>query len=367
MEIKIDRKELLSALTVGGSLAGRNKVLPILDNIKLRVKGNNLQVVSMDDQSAIQKRVSVYSCDVDGEFAVNARNLLKAVKALKDLMVSLVYSEEKKTLVIEHLRGNISLSATSTKDFPILKTSGENAVTFDVASELLFNWLNTSKAFVAFDGVRPVMDGMYMDIKDERLSVCASDGMKLFTDSIESNCAENVSVVIPSKVFRAIQSVINGTSECTIKVDTTHTTIAVEDAKICVRNVDGRYPNFRAVIPSSHSIEVEVNTRDLVDSISRTSICSGAATIVRMVVLGNTMELNAEDMDFGKSAKETLTCNLNGEGITIGFKHDAILASLSSVGSENVLLQMTDNTRAIILKDIDAPNKIMLTLPCLLN
>jgi DNA polymerase-3 subunit beta len=86
-----------------------------------------------------------------------------------------------------------------------------------------------------------------------------------------------------------------------------------------------------------------------------------------MVVLGGTMELNAEDMDFGKSAKETLTCNLNGEGITIGFKHDAILASLSSVESENVLLQMTDNTRAIVLKDTDVPNKIMLTMPCMLN
>lgn len=367
MELKIDRKEMLSALTVGGSLAGRNKVIPILDNVKLRVKGNNLQVVSIDDQSAIQKRVALLSCDVDGEFAVCASDLLKAVKALKDPIISLVYFEEKKTLVIEHLRGNISLSATSTEDFPTLKTSGENAVTFVVASETLFNWLNTSKSFVASDGVRPVMDGMYMDVKDGRLSVCASDGTKLFTDSVESYCAENVSVVIPSNVFSAIQSVINGTSECAIKVDTTHTTVAVEDAKICVRNIDGRYPNFRAVIPASHCIEVEVNKNDLVDSISRTAICNGAAKIVRMVVLGGTMELNAEDMDFGKSAKETLTCNLNGEGITIGFKHDAILASLSSVGGENVMLQMTDNTRAIILKDTEAPNKIMLTMPCLLN
>ena len=367
MEIKIDRKELLSALTVGGSLAGRNKVLPILDNVKLRVRGNNLQVVSMDDQSAIQKRVTLLSCDVDGEFAVNATDLLKAIKALKDPMVSLVYSEEKKTLVIEHLKGNISLSATSTEDFPTIKTSGENAVTFDVASELLFNWLNTSKSFVASDGIRPVMDGMYVDIKDGRLSVCASDGTKLFTDSVVSDCVESVSFIVPSNVFSAIQSVINGTSECTIKVDTTHTNVAVADAKICVRNIEGRYPNFRAVIPASHSIEVEVNTNDLVDSISRTSICNGAAKIVRMVVLGNTLELNAEDMDFGKSAKETLTCNLNGEGITIGFRHDAILASLSSVGSENVLLQMTDNTKAIILKDTEVPNKICLTMPCMLS
>lgn len=367
MELKIDRKELLSALTVGGSLAGRNKVLPILDNVKLRVKGNNLQVVSMDDQSAIQKRVALLSCDVDGEVAVNASDLLKAVKALKDPVVSLVYSEGKKTLVIEHLKGNISLSATSTEDFPTIKTSGENAVTFDMASETLFNWLNTSKSFVASDGIRPVMDGMYMDVKDGRLSVCASDGTKLFTDSIESDSVEGVLFIVPSNVFSAIQSVINGTSVCAIKVDTTHTVISVEDAKICVRNIDGRYPNFRAVIPASHSIEVEVNKNDLVDSISRTAICNGTSKVVRMVVLGGTMELNAEDMDFGKSAKETLPCNLNGEGITIGFKHDAILASLSSVESENVLLQMTDNTRAIILKDADAPNKIMLTMPCLLN
>ena len=367
MEIKIDRKELLSALTVGGSLAGRNKVLPILDSVKLRVKGNSLQVVSMDDQSAIQKRVALLSCDVDGEFAVNASDLLKAVKALKDPVVSIVYSEEKKTLVIEHLKGNISLSATSTEDFPTLKVSSENTTAFAVNSETLFDWLNTSKSFVATDNIRPAMCGMYIDVKDNVLSVCASDGTKLFTDSIECPCDGCTSSIIPSNVFGAIQSVINGTSVCTIKVDEIHTTFSVDDAKICVRNIDGRYPNFRSVIPASHSIEVEVNKNDLVDSISRTAICNGASKIVRMVILGGTMELNAEDMDFGKSAKETLTCNLNGEGITIGFKHDAILASLSSVESENVLLQMTDNTRAIILKDTDAPNKIMLTMPCMLN
>ena len=82
MELKIDRKELLSALTVGGSLAGRNKVLPILDNVKMRVKSNNLQVVSMDDQSAIQKRVVLLSCDVDGEFTVKKLQLRPTVQLI---------------------------------------------------------------------------------------------------------------------------------------------------------------------------------------------------------------------------------------------------------------------------------------------
>lgn len=366
MEIRIDKKNLLNALSVGGSLAGRNKVLPILDNVKVRVKGNALQVVSMDSQSAIQKKVELLSCDTDGEFAVNASDLLKAVKTLKETEVVLVYSSEENNLVIKHSKGNITLTATTTETFPSIQTIKDGAA-FSLHCETLFAWLNIAKTFVANDNVRPVMDGLFLEAKDENVTVCASDGMKLFTDSTTSINCDTVSTIIPSNVFGAIQSVINGVDACTVKIDTTHTLISVGDASICVRNIEGRYPNFRAVIPASHNIEVEVNTNDLVDSLSRTSICNGAAKIVRMVVLGNTMELNAEDMDFGKSAKETLTCNLNGEGITIGFKSDAILVSLSSVSSENVLLQMTDNTHAIILKDTEAPNKICLTMPCMLN
>lgn len=366
MEIRIDKKELLNALGVGGSLAGRNKVLPILDNVKVRAKGNALQVVSMDSQSAIQKKVELLSCDTDGEFAVNASDLLKAVKTLKETEVVLVYSNEENNLVIKHSKGNITLTATTTETFPSIQTI-KDGVAFSLPCETLFAWLNIAKAFVANDNVRPVMDGLFLEAKDESVTVCASDGMKLFTDSTASINCDTVSTIIPSNVFGAIQSVINGADACTVKIDTTHTLISVGDASICVRNIEGRYPKFRAVIPTSHLIEVEVNKDDFMDSLSRAAICNGINKIVRMVILGGNLELCSEDIDFGKSAKEVMQCSLNGDGITIGFKHDAILSALTNIESDNVVMRMTDNTKAIVLLDTDNTNRIMLTMPCLLS
>lgn len=366
MELKIERKELLSALTVGGSLAGRSKVLPILDNVKLRVKGNNLQVVSMDGQSAIQKRVALLNCDVDGEFAVCASDLLKAVKALKDPIVSLVYSKEKKTLVIEHLKGNISLSAITTEDFPVV-VHGENGESVTLGSETFFAWLNAAKSFVATDGVRPVMSGMYIEINDNSVTVCASDGMKLFTDSIEINSIANVNAIIPSGVLNAMQSVINGTSACQVTIDTTHTTVSVADAKIITRNIDGRYPNFRMVIPADQKIMVGLNKQEFSDALSRVSICSDSASLIKMNIIGENAIIEANNADFGKSASEELRCFHEDVDIAIGFKCDSMMGLIGNIAAEDVLITMSAPNKAIVLKDNENPNKTLLVMPCVID
>ena len=365
MVIKVERKDFLNALSVGATLAGRCKTLPVLDNVKIKVKDAFLQIVSMDSESAIQKRTSFIECDEQGEFAVNASDLLKAVKAVKDDTVILSYSKEQNALVVKHKKGNISLSAITTEDFPVV-VHGENGETITLGSATLFTWLNAAKAFVATDGVRPTMVGMYIEVKDNAVTVCASDGTKLFTDSVENGSMANVNAIIPSGVLNAIQNVINGTSDCQVTIDTTHTTVSVDDAKIITRNIDGRYPNFKAVIPVNQTISVGLNKREFSDALSRVSICSNATSLIRMNVEGMNVTIDADNADFGKSAKEDMMCEHTGGDIIIGFKHDSMVGLIGSIVSENITIQMSTPDRAMIVKDAEMPNKVLLTMPCLL-
>lgn len=365
MVIKVERKEFLNALLVGATLAGRCKTLPVLDNVKIKVKDAFLQIVSMDSDSAIQKRTSFIECDEQGEFAVNASDLLKVVKAVKDDTVILSYSKEQNTLVVKHKKGNISLSAITTEDFPVV-VHGENGETVTLGSETLFAWLNTAKSFVATDGVRPTMAGMYIEVKDNAVTVCASDGTKLFTDSVNNDSMANVSAIIPSGVLNAMQNVINGTSECQVTIDTTHTTVSVDDAKIITRNIDGRYPNFKAVIPVNQTISIGLNKQEFSDALSRVSICSNATSLIRMNVEGMNVTIDADNADFGKSAKEDMMCEHTGADIIIGFKHDSMVGLVGNIVSENITIQMSTPDRAMIVKDNEMPNKVLLTMPCLL-
>lgn len=366
MNFTIARKEFLSALNIGASLAGKSKAIPVLDNVKIKVKNGALTVVSMDGQSAISKKVDTPAVGDDGDFAVNASDLLKAIKALRDDLVAFDYTSENNTLTITHEKGKLTLSATGVEEFPSIN-KGENSVSFEMSCEPLFDWLNTAKSFVSNDNIRPVMCGMYIEVKDNAIAVCASDGHKLFTDSIVTNDDVATNTIIPSSVFSAIQSVINGFENCTVTIDDTHTTITVDGARICVRKFDGRYPNFRTVIPQKNPLNVEVNKADFNDSINRASICANSASVIRMSINGGNMSLEADNVDFGKSAKEDLLCVTNNANIVIGFNCDSMLASLSNITSENVTLLLESEYRAMLIKDNDAPNKIFLCMPCLLN
>ena len=367
MNIKIERKELLNALMVGASLAGRSKVLPILDSIKFRIKENYAQIISMDEQSAIQKRLAFIECDEQGEFAVNASDFIKAIKALKKQDVILSYNASDNTLVIKHDNGVINLSATTTEEFPVMQKR-ESGVTFKANSETLFKWLNACKSFVSTESVRPVMCGMYLEVKDGIITTCASDGTKMFVDTMECDDAiVEISAIVPSNVFSAVQSVINGSEYCIIEMDATHTTISTDDAKVSVRNIEGRFPNFRAVIPSNQTITVGLNKQEFSDALSRVSICSNATSLIRMNVDGMNVTIDADDADFGKSAKEDMMCEHTGDNITMGFKHDSMVGLINNISSSNVIIEMSTPSRAMIVKDNEYPNKVLLLMPCMLN
>lgn len=369
MEFKVDRKDFLSALSIGAALAGRSKVLPVLDNVKIRVKGAYLSLISMDGDSAIQKKTTHKGSDEDGEFAVNASDIIKAFKALKDDVVTLTYSSEKNALDIKHGKGKIILSAITTEDFPVI-SKGENQLSFKISSEIFYSWLNSARSFVASDNVRPIMCGMYLDVRSNVATVCASDGSKMFTDSTDLivSCPDT-ETVIPSAVLGVIQGVINGTDGCVITIDSVNTTFSVDDAKMSVRNISGRYPNFRGVIPTHdfQNIEIDVEKDDFVGSVSRVSICSNSTSLVKMCVSGSDIFMEADNTEFGKSAKEDICCAHNGDDITIGFKHDAMISLLSNVASDNVLITMSTPERAIVVRDYEFPNKVLLIMPCLLS
>lgn len=367
MEIRVERKDFLASLIIGASLAGRSKVLPVLDNVKIRVKDNNLMFISMDGDSAIQKRTGLISGSEDGEFAVNATDLIRAFKALKDDEVTLVYTKDENTLEIKHNKGKLSLSAITTEDFPTIG-KGENGTTFSMNSELFFSWLSSAKSFVATDNVRPIMCGMYIDVRNGIASCCASDGMKMFTDSAAvDGTATDTQTVIPSTILGVMQSVVNGTLTCSITIDSLHTTISVDGAKLSTRNLDGRYPNFRGVIPTKQDIEVVVDKNEFVGGVSRVSICSSSTSLVKLEVSGSNVSMEANNMEFGKSAKEDIFCNHNGNDITIGFKHDSMLNLLANIDSDKATLLMSTPERAIVIKDDAFPNKVLLVMPCLLS
>ena len=185
MEIRLNKKDFVKSLQIGGSFAGKSKVLPILECVKLKRKGNTGFIISTDNENAISKMFSFESDGMDFSFCVNYKDLLSYVKLIKDETFTIEYRPSESTqIVISHTKGSTELPVQDATVFPQLKKGGEEKE-FTVDAALLNNWIVDGSKFVANDELRPVMNGIFFYFEKGKFGFCASDGTVLCTDSID--------------------------------------------------------------------------------------------------------------------------------------------------------------------------------------
>lgn len=367
-KITVVRKNALDALTIGGSFAGKNKVIPITECVKVKFSPNGAMVVSSHDGSnAIVKRVEGVQCDAESVFCINYADFLKALKTLSNDAFTIEVDD--KTFTIVHKKGRIELPIQGVEDFPNVEL-GEVVYEMDMESAKLKEWVSTARNFVATDELRPAMSGMYLYVKNEEIGVCATNGHKLYADNFacEGLNGAEISAIIPVACLAPILNVIGDSESVKVMFYGRNASFISRDTKVTCLLQDGRYPNFKAVIPASHQIEVECDVAELHDSVSRVcTLAGGVKGIVKFDVRDMVMGIESEDIDFAKKANEECMCSHSGADITFGANGETLCACLNAVSNDKVTMHLIDNSKAIVLRDNDNPNKILLFMPLLLS
>lgn len=366
--VTIKRKIALETLCIGGSFAGKNKVIPILDCVKCKFTPNGAFVVSSHDgQNAIVKRADCANCNDDSAFCVNYSDFSKALKSLSSDDVTLEIGD--KLLTIVHRKGRIEMPISSIEEFPNVDLGGV-IYEYEMPSLKLKEWVTIAKNFVSTDNIRPTMCGMYLYIKEEEVGVCATNGHKLYTDSFiqEGTNGCDISAIIPSSCLSPIISVIGGSDNVKTLFYERNVAFVGRDTKIICLLQEGRYPRFKSVIPQSHTINVECEVEELYDGVSRVCSVSGVPTnLVKLDISGTQMLLESENIDFSRKASEECMCANSGNDIVLGVSGENICACLSAVESDRVTLQMTDPTHAVVLRDHNNARKTLLFMPLMLS
>lgn len=362
MEVRINRKALIDAFLVGASLAGRNKVIPILECAKLSFSGNFVMVSSMDGESAIVKRLQI-SDTAEGTYCVHAMDFMKALRSVKEDDVVLAFEDNKVSIV--YSRGSFELPLWGVDAFPTLPKRDSTAKAM-IPADVLSRWVAIAKNFVGDDELRPVLSGMYLYIEDNELGVCATNAHKLFADSMEYDNAEGVktNVIIPFRVFGALSSVIEDATSVLMTVDEKNVTFAAGDAKISCRLIEGNYANFKQIIPKSSDNLAAIGRQELIDAVTRVSLCANALTaLINLSFKSDSLTVRGEDMDFAKIAEEGFTVRHDGADINLAVKADYLLTLLSTATSFSILLEMSEERKPIVIRDMDHPSTVLLMMP----
>ena len=367
MKITINRKNLLDALAVGGAMAGKTKTVPILEMVLIRVADNYLTVVSSNSESQVLKRVEIISSDGNIDFCTNPNDLSKALKTLTTENV--VLDANTDTVTVAHNKGSIEFPACSSVAFPVMaKTDNVSEVT--IPSALLKDWINIARNFASNDTFKPVMNGMFLTINGNTITVCATDAHKLFSDSNTFENVENtnLSVIIPASVFPMILNVLNDCENVKLALDTKNVSFRSATSKVTARAIEGAYPNFDAVIPKTHNIEVVVDKKELKQAISRAGLFTNQSTsLVKLAIADDKMGIAGQDINFAKKSTEVVEVEHIGNDLEIGVKGDYAEICLNTIAADKVRILLIDQTRPIIFKDDEYPNMTQLLMPMLLS
>lgn len=350
MKITINRKSFIDALSIGGSMSGKTKTLPILDMAKVTIKDKSATISSFDGEVAITLRTQIIDNESELVFCINTKDLLSILKSLKDETLELDIREN--ICIVLHSKGKMEVTISDSSDFPTPNKDSES-VGVHIKSDVLVSWVKNSKNFIEQNDLRPIMSGMYLYYNANEVGCAASNAHKLYWDYIEMSCGVSAQYdgVVTSKAMDSLLMMLSNSDNVNIIFSDNNICFKTSNAMLLCRKVEGRYPNFKSIIPKDGSISVDINVEDFKDAINRAVLMSSATHLLKVSCTGVNMHVESCDFDFGKKSEEDIACSVAGEGITIGFNGTYLLDCLNALDSQDVAIKMSESSRPIVLKE----------------
>ena len=370
MKFIVSSSQLLKQLQVLGGVINSNNTLPILDNFLFEVSENQLKISASDLETTMSAVVTIES-DTSGSIAISARLLLDTLKTFPDQ--PLTFKTEGDSIIeISSDQGKYDMAYFGGDEFPKSVSLPSPSKTI-LPSNILATAISKTIFAAGNDDLRPVMSGVFFQFSSQNLTFVATDAHKLVkytrTDVTADKTAE---FIMPKKPLNLLKGVLSGEEDVTIEYNDANAKFTFENFVLICRLIDGKYPNYEAVIPKENPNKLTVDRASFQNSVRRVSIFSSKTTHqIRLKMAGTELNISAEDIDFSNKADERLNCDYQGDDMQIGFNSRFLSEMLSNLSSNEVLIEMSLPNRAGILTPIDGTDEgeqiTMLVMPVMLN
>jgi DNA polymerase-3 subunit beta len=371
MKFIVSSSVLLKNLQLISGVINPSNTLPILDDFLFELKDKNLIITASDLETTMSVGVVLDMADESGVVTIPAKLLLDTLKTFANVPITVSIDNETLGIEISAGEGKFKLSGHKSDEFP-LKPVIEDAVAIKINSGVLKKAFNKTLFATGNDELRPVMSGVFCELSPEDMTFVATDAHKLVryrrTDSSTETAA---SFILPKKPLNQLKNILPEDIDVNIEYNQTNASFTFESVNLVCRLIDGKYPNYEAVIPKDNPNVLTIDRIPFISAIRRVALYANQSTNqVRLKISGKELTLSAEDIDYANEAKERLTCSYDGEDMEIGFNSKFLLDMLSNLDSEMIKIEMSAPNRAGILMPVDEKKEedvLMLVMPVMLN
>lgn len=371
MKFEVLSSDLQCHLAACARVLNSKNPLTALNDFLFSLQGDSLSVTASDGDTTIIAHIPVH--DVEGEvnFLVPASNILPPLSNMPAQPL-VIYIAENFEVTVTYSNGKFSFLGSAPDAYPDRRSMDGKTSSFTMESLALVAGIQSTLFAVSTDDLRIIMNGILFDIMPECINFVSSDSkrlVKVSNTSVKSDITARF--VMPKKSAAMLRNLIGKESfPCEIIFNDNMARITLNNYEFDCRFIEGRYPNYNAVIPRNNDNVLTANRSSLISVLRRISAFSNTSTNqVRFDIGENNIQLSAQDVDYCKSGSEQFPCSYDDTPMAVGLRADFVIECLNTLNSEDVEIRLSDPARAVLLSPVKGNENeevLMLLMPMML-
>ncbi|MDF2179732.1 DNA polymerase III subunit beta [Aliiglaciecola sp. CAU 1673] len=364
MKFTISRENFLQPLQLVAGAVERRHTLPILSNVLIKVSEGTLWLTGTDLEVELISNVSLTGDYAEGEITVPAKKLLDICKGFSD-NGDIQFSLDGNKALLKSGRGKYSLSTLPASDYPNLE-DWQGEVEFELSQSDLKRLIDSTHFSMAQQDVRYYLNGMSFETESNIIRTVATDGHRLALCRLPyaaGNLPER-QVIVPRKgVLEITRLIENDEKPIKVQIGANHIRIFSTDFIFTSKLVDGRFPDYRRVLPKDGDKSLEASKENLKQAFSRASILSNEKFRgVRLNLASGELKITANNPE-QEEAEEIVDVDYQGDSLEIGFNVAYLIDVLNAVGSDKVKITMSDSNSSALLEDATDDSALYVIMP----
>lgn len=372
MRFNVPCKSFRSAALAVSKVVSSKNTLNVLENFLIEVKDGLLFITGSDSDCTLTSHIELSDSDGNINFCVSARRLVDLLKVLPDQGITFNVNEATFEVEIVSSDGLYHLNAISGDNFPsfnVDEDDAENAASFSLSARSIAEGCRATVFAVGNDDYRPMMKGVFFDVKPDQIVYVATDTHKLvrFIDSREAPGVQ-ISCIVPEKPANIMAAIFDG-SDQQVKFTINRKSALVESDtyKFQFSFLQGRFPDYNRVIPTQSPFVLEADRDAFVAAVRRVSIIVDSnCGLIKFKVSPENVMVKIEDNGLGTAGRESFPCSYNGPELIIGFNGAYVNDFLQHISTDQVRVELTDASRAGVfrpIEDAEGTALVMLLMP----
>jgi DNA polymerase-3 subunit beta len=351
-------------------IVSKQTTLPILGNILIKTEKGRLSVSATNLEIAIKVFLGA-KIEEEGEITVSGRILGGFLSSIKDDKIN--GRLEKNILEIKTEKHKIKINGIEATDFPIIPQNPNNYL-FKIKNVDLIRAISSVLISVAKNDTRQELNGIYIQFKENSISLASTDSFRLSEAIIELNkdflgdnyldfIKNTPSIIIPALTFIEIQRVMSSIDdEIEFMIDQNQLFIKNTSVRIISRLINGNYPEYQQVLPEKYAIEIILNKQELLDALKISSLILGGVgneVQIRFEDKKNKILISSQSEMAGNNLSEILVKKIKGEDFEVIFNCRYLMDGLSILGNDdgNIMLKLNKTKSPVLIREVNKLGK----------